>query len=78
MKPSPILMKFGGKNLYCFVSFCLMSGHLTEDEAAAFLREPVEDLLDCKAENEDLLKAVKEAIQQGVTVDHVIDLESRR
>lgn len=78
MKPSPILMKFGGKNLYYFVSFCLMSGHLTPDEAAAFLREPIEDLLDCKAETEDLLKAVKEAIKQGVTVDHVIELETSR
>lgn len=77
MTPKPILVRYGGRQLYYFVSFCLTFRHLNPQQAAKFLNEPAEDLKECTEEVRELLAAVKDAIESGITVDDIMKLESR-
>lgn len=67
-----LLVKFGGKRLYAITCQAVADGKMTVAEASRFLNEPPQDIMFCVEEIEAVMKAIRNAMENGLTVDNVM------
>lgn len=67
-----LLVKFGGKRLYAIVCQAVADGKMTAEDASTFLAESLDDVNYCVEEIESVLAAVRKALDNGLTVNHVM------
>ena len=75
-KEMKLLVKFGGKRLYAMVCQAVADEKMSVEDAANFLNESEESILHCVEEIKEVMNAVRKALENKITVDHVM-LSSR-
>lgn len=73
-----LLCKFGGKRLYAIVCQLVADGRMSIMDASWFLNEPPASIVECAEEIESVRYAVKNAMENGMTVDEVMRAENKR
>jgi hypothetical protein len=71
-KEMKLLVKFGGKRLYAMVCQAVADEKMSVEDAANFLNESEESILYCVEEIKEVMGAVRNALDNKITVDHVM------